>query len=242
MKLSNKHILLGVSGGIAAYKSAQLLRELQRQNAQVRVAMTEGATKFVTPLTFQALSGHPVQVEDNGLCDPAGMDHIALARWSDLVLIAPCTANFMAKVAQGLADDFLSSLCLAHQGGLALAPAMNQAMWNNPATQDNLLLLHQRGVHILGPGKGVQACGEIGAGRMLEPEAIALQCADLFPTGLAGGKKILITAGPTIEPIDPVRFIGNRSSGKMGYAMGEAFMEAGGQVKIISGADPVKQE
>ena len=235
MKLTNKHILLGVSGGIAAYKSAQLLRELQRLGAQVRVAMTESATSFVTPLTFQALSGHPVHVEDNGQFDTAGMDHIALSRWADVVLIAPTTANFLAKIAQGLADDFLSSLCLAHNGILAVAPAMNQAMWNNPATQSNLALVKERGVHVFGPDKGVQACGEYGAGRMLEPAAIALKCTGLFSTGHASGKKILITAGPTVEPIDPVRFISNRSSGKMGYALGDAFTEAGGQVTIVSG-------
>lgn len=235
MNLTNKHILLGVSGGIAAYKSAQLLRELQRLGAQVRVAMTESATSFVTPLTFQALSGHPVHIEDNGQFDAAGMDHIALSRWADVVLIAPTTANFLAKIAQGLADDFLSSLCLAHNGKLAIAPAMNQAMWGNPATQSNLALIKERGVYVFGPDEGVQACGEYGAGRMLEPAAIALKCTSLFSTGRASGKKILITAGPTVEPIDPVRFISNRSSGKMGYALGDAFMEAGGQVTIVSG-------
>lgn len=235
MNLTNKHILLGVSGGIAAYKSAQLLRELQRLGAQVRVAMTESATDFVTPLTFQALSGHPVHSEDNGQFDTAGMDHIALSRWADFVLIAPATANFLAKIAQGLADDFLSSLCLAHNGKLALAPAMNQAMWGNPATQSNLTLIKERGIYVFGPDEGVQACGEHGEGRMLEPTAIALKCSSLFSTGYASGKKILITAGPTVEPIDPVRFISNRSSGKMGYALGDAFMEAGGQVTIVSG-------
>lgn len=235
MALMNKHILLGVSGGIAAYKSAQLVRDLQRLGAQVRVVMTESATKFVTPLTFQALSGHPVQTKDDAAFDPAGMDHIALARWSDLVLIAPCTANFMAKITQGLADDFLSSLCLAHQGTLAIAPAMNQAMWSNSATQENLSALKQRGVHVFGPADGLQACGESGAGRMLEPADIVTECTKFFSTGLATQKKILITAGPTVEPIDPVRFISNRSSGKMGYALGEAFVDAGGQVTIISG-------
>lgn len=235
MNLTNKHILLGVSGGIAAYKSAQLLRELQRLGAQVRVAMTESATSFVTPLTFQALSGLPVHIEDNGQFDTAGMDHIALSRWADVVLIAPTTANFLAKIAQGLADDFLSSLCLAHNGILAIAPAMNQAMWNNPATQSNLALVKERGVYVFGPVEGVQACGEHGTGRMLEPAAIALKCTSLFSAGHASGKKILITAGPTVEPIDPVRFISNRSSGKMGYALGDAFIEAGGQVTIVSG-------
>lgn len=235
MNLTNKRILLGVSGGIAAYKSAQLLRELQRSGAQVRVAMTDSATKFVTPLTFKALSGYPVQIEDNGSFDAAGMDHIALARWADVVLIAPATANFSAKLAQGLADDFLSSLCLAHQGILALAPAMNQAMWSNPATQSNLATIKERGIYIFGPDEGVQACGETGAGRMLEPAAIASKCNDLFASTDAAGKNVLITSGPTVEPIDPVRFISNRSSGKMGYALGVAFVEAGAQVTIVSG-------
>lgn len=235
MKLSNKHILLGVTGGIAAYKSAQLVRELQRMGAQVRVVMTESATKFVTPTTFQALSGHPVYGQDGNHVDAAGMDHISLARWSDLVLIAPATANFLAKLSQGLADDFLSSLCLAHSGTLAVAPAMNQAMWTNAATQANLALLKDRGVEFFGPDTGLQACGESGAGRMLEPIALTTHCVNVFSSNYFSGQKILITAGPTVEPIDPVRFISNRSSGKMGYALAEAMIEAGGQVTVVSG-------
>ena len=235
MNLTNKHILLGVSGGIAAYKSAQLLRELQRMGAQVRVAMTTSATKFITPMTFQALSGYPVSTEDDGQFDAAGMDHIALARWADVVLIAPATANFIAKITQGLADDFLSALCLAHAGDLAIAPAMNQAMWNNAATQANLAILKERGVHIFGPDSGLQACGESGAGRMMEPAELALQTANVFSRDRLHGHRVLITAGPTLEPIDPVRYISNRSSGKMGYALAESMMEAGAQVTVISG-------
>ena len=235
MNLTNKHILLGISGGIAAYKSAQLLRELQRMGAQVRVAMTTSATKFITPLTFQALSGYPVSTEDDGQFDAAGMDHIALARWADVVLIAPATANFIAKITQGLADDFLSALCLAHAGDLAIAPAMNQAMWNNAATQANLAILKERGVHIFGPDTGLQACGESGAGRMVEPSELALQTANVFSRDRLHGHRVLITAGPTLEPIDPVRYISNRSSGKMGYALAEAMAEAGAQVTVISG-------
>ena len=235
MKLMNKHILLGVSGGIAAYKSAQLVRELQRMGAQVRVAMTKSATKFVTPMTFQALSGHPVYTEDGNHIDAAGMDHISLARWSDLVLIAPATANFLAKLGQGLADDFLSSLCVAHCGTLAVAPAMNQAMWMNAATQANLALLKERGINVFGPDTGIQACGESGAGRMLEAVALATHCANMFTSSYLNGQKILMTAGPTVEPIDPVRFISNRSSGKMGYALAQAMIEAGGKVTVVSG-------
>ena len=240
MKLNNKHILLGVSGGIAAYKSAQLVRELQRMGAQVRVVMTESATKFVTPLTFQALSGHPVYTENSNQFDDTGMDHISLARWSDLMLIAPATANFLAKLSQGMADDFLSSLCLAHTGTLAVAPAMNQAMWNNVATQANLALLKERDVTIFGPDSGIQACGESGAGRMLEPIALAKHCANIFISGYLNSHKVLITAGPTVEPIDPVRFISNRSSGKMGYALAEAMLEAGAQVTVVSGPTQLK--
>ena len=163
MKLANKHIVVAVSGGIAAYKSAELVRELQRQGAQVRVAMTNGATQFVTPLTFQALSGFPVHLNDADGFDPAGMDHIALARWSDAIIIAPATANIIAKLSQGIADDFVTSLCLAQEELLAVAPAMNQAMWNNKSTQENISTLKSRGISILGPSTGQQACGEIGA-------------------------------------------------------------------------------
>ncbi|MFK7795220.1 MAG: bifunctional phosphopantothenoylcysteine decarboxylase/phosphopantothenate--cysteine ligase CoaBC [Gammaproteobacteria bacterium] len=235
MKLTNKRILVAVSGGIAAYKSAEFVRALQRAGAQVRVVMTESATKFVTPLTFQALSGYPVQTSDNGSFDTAGMDHIALSRWSDAIVIAPATANIIAKISHGEADSFVSSLCLAHQGPLAITPAMNQAMWNNPATQQNIIALQERGVHIFGPAEGIQACGESGEGRMLEPDDLVSLCISLFTSNSLNTKKVVITAGPTIEPIDPVRFISNRSSGKMGYAIADAALEAGAQVTVISG-------
>ena len=235
MKLTNKHIVVAVCGGIAAYKSAEFIRALQRQGAQVRVAMTESATKFVTPLTFQALSSHPVHLLDNGCLDSAGMDHIALARWSDAIVVAPATANIIAKLCHGIADDFVSALCLAHKGKLAIAPAMNQAMWSNPATQNNISTLKDRGITILGPDSGLQACGESGAGRMLEPHQLVEQCVLLFTNKLLENKHVVITAGPTVEAIDPVRFISNRSSGKMGYALADAAIEAGACVTVISG-------
>ncbi len=235
MKLANKHILVAVSGGIAAYKSAEFIRALQRAGAQVRVVMTESATKFVTPLTFQALSGYPVHTSDNASFDKAGMDHIALSRWSDAIIVAPATANIIAKISNGVADSFVSSLCLAHQGPLAVAPAMNQAMWNNPATEQNITDLQTRGIKVFGPAQGVQACGESGEGRMLEPDDLVHHCISLFASNSLSTKKVVITAGPTVEPIDPVRFISNRSSGKMGYAIADAAMEAGAQVTVISG-------
>jgi phosphopantothenoylcysteine decarboxylase / phosphopantothenate---cysteine ligase len=235
MKLANKHILVAVSGGIAAYKSAEFVRALQRAGAQVRVVMTESATKFITPLTFQALSGYPVNTSDNASFDKAGMDHIALSRWSDAIIIAPATANIIAKISNGVADSFVSSLCLAHQGYLAVAPAMNQAMWNNSATQQNIATLLTRNVGVFGPAQGLQACGESGEGRMLEPDDLVQQCISLFTNTTLTAKKVVITAGPTVEPIDPVRFISNRSSGKMGYAIADAALEAGAQVTVISG-------
>ena len=235
MKLINKHIVVAVSGSIAAYKSAELVRALQRQGAQVRVAMTESATRFVTPLTFQALSGHPVHIDDDASLDPAGMDHIALARWSDAIVLAPATANIIAKLAHGIADDFISSMCLAQQSKLAIAPAMNQAMWSNAATQENITTFEQRDIAIFGPASGLQACGETGHGRMLEVDQLVLNCINLFANDLLNNKHVVITAGPTIEPIDPVRFISNRSSGKMGYSLAEAALEAGANVTVISG-------
>ena len=235
MDLRNKNIVVAVCGGIAAYKSAEFVRELQRLGAQVRVAMTDSATNFVTPLTFQALSGNPVHTKDDAQMDPAGMDHIALARWSDVIVVAPATANIIAKIAHGVADSFVSSLCLAHNGKLAVAPAMNQAMWNNEATQENIATLEDRGISIFGPAEGSQACGEEGAGRLLEPTDLARRCSELFQSNTLHNKKIVITAGPTVEPIDPVRFISNRSSGKMGYAIADAALEAGAEVIVISG-------
>lgn len=235
MKLAAKNIVVAVSGGIAAYKSAELVRALQRLGAQVRVAMTNSATEFVTPLTFQALSGYPVHLQDKGELDPAGMDHIALARWSDLIIVAPATANIITKISQGIADDFVTSLCLAQQGSLAVAPAMNQAMWSNTATQENIKSLQQRGILLFGPAKGLQACGESGNGRMLEPTELADCCVGVFQHQALHAKKVVITAGPTIEPIDPVRFLSNRSSGKMGYALADAAVEAGAHVQVITG-------
>lgn len=233
--LSNKQILLGVTGGIAAYKSADLVRRLQDAGASVRVVMTPAACEFITPLTMQALSGHPVHTT---LLDPeaeAGMGHIQLARWADLVLIAPASADFIARFTQGMGDDLLTTLCLATAAPIAIAPAMNQGMWHAPATQDNLALLAKRKVHIFGPAAGGQACGDIGLGRMLEPLQLVDAAASLFESGVLAGKKVVITAGPTREAIDPVRYISNHSSGKMGYALAQAAMEAGAQVVLISG-------
>lgn len=235
MDLAAKHIVVAVSGGIAAYKSAELVRALQRVGAQVRVAMTTSATEFVTPLTFQALSGHPVHLQDKGEMDPAGMDHIALARWSDLIIVAPATANIISKISHGRADNFVSALCLAHQGPLAIAPAMNQAMWSDSTTQQNIQVLQQRGVLMFGPANGVQACGEVGNGRMLEPVELVECCVGVFQHQALHAKKVVITAGPTLEPIDPVRYLSNRSSGKMGYALADAAVEAGANVEVITG-------
>ena len=235
MDLLGKNIVVAVCGGIAAYKSAELVRALQRVGAQVRVAMTDSATEFITAQTFQALSGHPVHLHDRGDLDPAGMDHIALARWSDLIIVAPATANVLSKLSHGHADNFVTSLCLAHTGPLAIAPAMNQAMWNHSATQDNIKALQQRGVLMFGPAEGLQACGETGSGRMLEPAQLVECCVSVFQHQALHAKKIVITAGPTIEPIDPVRYLSNRSSGKMGYALADAAVEAGADVHVISG-------
>lgn len=233
--LSNKRILLGITGGIAAYKSAELLRQLVSRGADVRVAMTSAAQAFITPLTLQALSGRPVHTE---LITPeaeAAMGHIELARWADLILIAPCSADFMSKLVVGEASDLLSTLYLASKDLTVIAPAMNQAMWASEATKANIGTLSQRGVVICGPASGEQACGDVGLGRMEEPASIAEFCAGLFETGALAGKRVLITAGPTREAIDPVRYISNHSSGKMGYALAEAAVEAGAKVTLVSG-------
>ena len=236
MLLANKNILLGVTGGIAAYKSAELVRELIQAGSQVRVVMTQCAKRFITPLTFQALSGYPVASDEFDMVQASnGMDHIALARWADAVLIAPASANTIARLAHGDADDLLSTVCLATQAPLAVAPAMNQAMWSNPATQDNCTLLAKRGVVLFGPDAGKQACGDVGEGRMFEPHQLLLSLANLFGTGELGGLNVLVTAGPTRELIDPVRYISNRSSGRMGYAVAEAARDAGACVQLISG-------
>jgi phosphopantothenoylcysteine decarboxylase / phosphopantothenate---cysteine ligase len=231
-----KRILLGVTGGIAAYKSPDLVRRLRERGAEVQVVMTRSAGEFITPTTFQAVSGRPVRMD---LWDPAAeaaMGHIELARWADLVIIAPATADFLARLAAGHADDLLTTLCLATEAPVAVAPSMNRVMWGNPATQANVLTLTQRRVSILGPGAGDQACGEIGEGRMLEPlELVARIDALLVRSGPLSGKRVLITAGPTRERIDPVRFISNRSSGKMGFAVAQAARDAGAEVVLVSG-------
>ena len=233
--LSNKRILLGITGGIAAYKSAELTRLFVKAGAEVRVAMTEAATEFITALTMQALSGNRVQLD---LLDPeaeAAMGHIELARWADLVLIAPATADFLAKMAHAQADDILSTLVLAASVPIAVAPAMNQAMWADAGTQANLEILRQRQYHVFGPVDGDQACGDVGPGRMMEPAQLLESCADMFESGLLAGQKIVITGGPTREALDPVRYISNHSSGKMAYALATEAVAAGASVVLISG-------
>ena len=236
--MSNRKILLGVTGGIAAYKAAALVRGLRAAGAEVRVVMTAAAKVFIGPLTLQAVSGNPVRWE---LLDPqaeAGMDHIELARWAELVLVAPASAHCLARLAHGLADDLLTTLCLATGAPLVLAPAMNQGMWAHGATQANVALLQQRGARLLGPAVGEQACGEVGPGRMLEPEQIiaALQGEGApVPDQVLHGVNALVTAGPTREAMDPVRFLSNRSSGRMGYALAQALTELGAQVCLVSG-------
>jgi len=233
--LTNRHILLGITGGIAAYKAAELTRRLQNLGATVRVVMTSAAQQFITPLTLQALSGNPVHTD---LLDPAAeaaMGHIELARWADLVVVAPASADFIARLAHGHADDLLTTLCLATPAPIAIAPAMNQGMWRDTSTQANIALLRERQVHLWGPADGEQACGDIGPGRMLEPDQLAQLAADVFPSRLLDGKRVLITAGPTREAIDPVRYISNHSSGKMGFALAQAAIDAGAQVTLIAG-------
>ena len=233
--LINKRVLLGITGGIAAYKSADLVRRLRDAGAEVRVIMTRSATEFITPLTLQAVSGHPVhqQLLDTGA--EAGMGHIELARWADAVLVAPASANFLARLAQGRADDLLSAVCLATEAPVAVAPAMNQQMWNNATTQSNLATIRKNAIRIFGPAEGSQACGEIGPGRMLEPVELVTLASQLFATGELDGLTVLVTAGPTWEAIDPVRGLTNRSSGKMGYAVAEAAAESGARVILVSG-------
>ncbi len=231
----NKRVLLGVTGGIAAYKSADLARRLRGAGADVRVVMTPAATEFITPLTMQAVSGHPVYQHLLDTDAEAGMGHIELARWADLVLVAPASANFLARLVQGRAEDLLSAICLATQAPVAVAPAMNQQMWANAATQANLATLRKQGIHVFGPGEGSQACGDVGLGRMSEPTELVELTAGLFNSGELNGLTVVITAGPTWEAIDPVRGITNLSSGKMGYAVAEAAIEASARVILISG-------
>ncbi len=234
--LAKKRILLGVTGGIAAYKSVELVRRLTEQGATVQVVMTRAATDFVGPLTFQAVSGRSVRLD---LLDPeseAGMGHIELARWADLIVIAPASADLLARLTHGLADDLLTTLCLASDRPLAVAPAMNRLMWAHPATQANHALLAARGVQVWGPASGDQACGEVGAGRMLESLELRNLIIEHFAdASLLAGINIMVTAGPTREPLDPVRFISNRSSGRMGFAIAEAAARAGASVTLVSG-------
>jgi phosphopantothenoylcysteine decarboxylase/phosphopantothenate--cysteine ligase len=234
-RLAHKRIVLGVSGGIAAYKSAELIRRLRDAGAEVQVVMTAAAQQFITPLTLQALSGNPVHTD---LLDPsaeAAMGHIELARWADLVLIAPASADCIARLAQGIANDLLTTLCLATKAPLAIAPAMNQQMWAASALQANLMVLRERRVAIFGPAAGAQACGDVGEGRMLEAVELASRCADCFETGVLTGRHVVITAGPTREALDPVRYLSNHSSGKMGFSIARACIEAGARVTLIAG-------
>ncbi len=234
-RLTNKRILLGVTGGIAAYKSADLVRRFQDEGADVRVVMTEAAQEFITPLTMQALSNHPVHLD---LLDPnteSVMGHIELARWADIIVIAPATADFIARFAGGQGDDLLTTICLAADCKMAIAPAMNQAMWSKSSTQTNVESLKQASVIILEPGEGLQACGEVGAGRLMEVPEIVTAIVAVFDVGLLAGKHVVITAGPTREAIDPVRYISNHSSGKQGYALTQAALDAGARVSLITG-------
>ncbi len=234
-RLRARRVLLGVTGGIAAYKAAELARLLMRAGAEVQVVMTEAAAAFVGELTLQAITGRPVR---RALFDPAheaAMGHIELARWAELILVAPASADFLARLCAGLADDLLSTLCLASEAPLAVAPAMNQNMWRHPATVANLEALRARGVRVWGPAEGEQACGDQGPGRLLEPAELLARVGGLFGEGCLAGRKAVVTAGPTREPLDPVRFLGNRSSGKMGYAVAEALMREGAEVTLVSG-------
>ena len=235
MSLVQRRILLGVSGGIAAYKSCELVRRLRDLDAEVRVVMTEGATHFVSPTTFQALSGQPVRVSLWDVQAEAAMGHIELARWAERVLVAPASADLLARLAHGMADDLLTTLCLASSAPLYLAPAMNQQMWAHPAVQANVATLRQHGAHLLGPAAGEQACGDVGSGRMLEPLELRDALVASFGDGPMAGLNVVVSAGPTYEDIDPVRFIGNRSSGKMGFAVAAAAVAAGAEVSLVAG-------
>ncbi len=238
--LSNKRVILGVTGGIAAYKAAEIIRLLKKSGAEVRVIMTKSAQEFITPLTLQTLSGNPVSLELLEKESEYSMSHIELAKWSDLILIAPATANTIARLAYGRGDDLLSTVTLAAESKLLIAPAMNQVMWKDKRTQDNIKRLKNREFLILGPSEGEQACGDVGLGRMIEPEEIINSAVTIFPRGELANKDLLITAGPTHEPIDPVRYVTNRSSGKMGYALAQIAYDSGANVTLISG--PVSLE
>jgi len=233
--LAGQRILLGVTGGIAAYKAADLARRLQDAGAQVQVVMTDAATQFVTPMTFQALTGRPVRSSLWDAAAEAAMGHIELARWADRIVIAPASADLIARLAQGMGSDLLSTICLASEAPIALAPAMNRVMWANAATQANVATLRARGMQVLGPGDGDQACGEVGAGRMLEPMQIVNALDRTAVPALLAGRRLLISAGPTFEDLDPVRFLGNRSSGKMGFALAAEASRMGAEVTLVAG-------
>lgn len=233
--LQNKKIVLGITGSIAAYKAADLVRLLRKAGAEVRVVMTTAATEFITPLTLQTLSGQPVAIELLDADQESAMGHIKLARWADWVVIAPASANTIAGLVHGRTEDLLTALCLATEAPIAIAPAMNNKMWSNPATQHNLAKLAERQAHILGPASGDQACGEQGEGRLLEPQDIVDSLVKIMVPTTLTGKRLVVTAGPTFEAIDPVRYIGNRSSGKMGFALATAAAEAGASVTLIAG-------
>ena len=233
--LHQRHILVAISGGIAAYKGAELVRLLKKQGANVRVVLSRGATEFITPLTMQALSGEPTHTELLDEAAEAGMGHIELARWADMLVIAPATADVLSRLAQGRADDLLTTVALATPAPVAVAPAMNQQMWSHAATQENVQQLAARGIQIIGPDAGEQACGDVGPGRLLEPDAIVAALNQRFENRLLEGRRVVITAGPTREAIDPVRYLSNHSSGKMGYALADACAAAGAEVALISG-------
>ena len=239
MGLENRKILLGVTGGIAAYRAAEVVRRLRENGAEVRVVMTRNAQQFITALTMQAVSGNQVRTDLFDEAAEAGMSHIELARWADMILVAPASASFLAKLAHGVADDLLSTLCLATQAQVAVAPAMNQLMWKNAATRVNVGVLRDREIQILGPATGDQACGEFGPGRMLLPDEITSLVESHFSSDILEGAKVVVTAGSTWEAIDPVRGITNHSSGKMGYAIAQAVVKAGAEVTLISG--PAKE-
>ena len=233
--LINRNILLGVSGGIAAYKSAELVRQLQAQGANIRVIMTRGAQEFIMPLTLQALSGNPVHTQLLDSEAELGMGHIELARWADVLLIAPATADLIARLANGRADDLLTTVALATAAPKLIAPAMNQQMWADPATANNIATLDKLGMFLVGPATGEQACGDVGLGRMEQPELIVERAAACFESGLLQGKRVIISAGPTREALDPVRYISNHSSGKMGFALARAAVDAGAKTVLVSG-------
>ena len=239
-QLANKHILLCVTGGIAAYKAAEIIRLFKSSGSNVRVLMTKAAQEFITPLTMQALSGNQVHVDHLDTEAEAAMGHIELAKWSDAILIAPCSANSISRLAAGKGDDLMTAVCLAAECKIYFAPAMNQAMWADSRTQKNYQILKKNNFISIGPNSGEQACGDEGYGRMSEPQEIVSEVATNFSEGLLAGKKILITAGPTREKIDPVRYISNRSSGKMGFSIAEAARDEGGLVSLISGPVSLK--